>query len=120
MPLRDGACDVVVGDGFLSNMSYPEGYRTIKEELRRVLEPSGILAMRLFARRGQSEPPAEVLDAMRAGMIGSSSAFRLRLLISAQKDLNRARSWPTCGRPGTGPLGIRRGSPGLAAGPPVR
>jgi len=87
MPVRSGSCDVVIGDGFLSNMNYPEGYRAIKEELRRVLRPDGILALRLFGRRDPSESPAEVFGSMRAGLIGSFSEFRLRLMISVQKDL---------------------------------
>lgn len=87
MPVRSGSSDVVIGDGFLSNMSYPEGYRAVKEELRRVVRPDGILALRLFGRRDPSEWPAEVVESMRAGLIGSFSAFRLRLMISVQKDL---------------------------------
>jgi SAM-dependent methyltransferase len=49
LPLAAGSIDVALGDGVLSNLPYPDGYRALAAELARVLAPGGRAALRLFA-----------------------------------------------------------------------
>ena len=56
MPVRDAAYDFAVGDGFLTSVPYPNGFRAVVAELRRVLKETGTFVMREFARPETREP----------------------------------------------------------------
>ncbi len=84
LPRAARSFDVVVGDGCLSCLAYPAGYRAVAAELRRVLADDGLLLLRLFAAPPQPEPLAEVAAALRAGHIGSLHALKWRLAMAIQ------------------------------------
>lgn len=86
LPCAAGALDVVLGDGSLSNLRFPDGYRALAAELRRVLAPGGQVALRLFAAPARREPLAAVAADLHAGRIGSINALKWRLAMAVQPD----------------------------------
>ncbi len=87
MPVRDAACDVVVGDGNLTSLSYPDEYRAYASEIRRVLKDRGTLVLRLFARPERPEPLEGVFADLRGGRIGSASLLPWRIAMALHGDL---------------------------------
>jgi SAM-dependent methyltransferase len=84
LDLPDAGIDIALGDCFLSSTSYPEDYRAILRELRRVLRPDGRLVVRLFARPQAREEVADVARALWSARIGSMHALKWRLLMAVQ------------------------------------
>ena len=86
LPWPDGAFDVVVGDGCLSCLPYPAGYRELAAELARVLAPDGVAVLRLFAAPDRRESLDEVGAAIAAGTITSFHALKWRIAMAVQPD----------------------------------
>jgi SAM-dependent methyltransferase len=84
LPARPGGLDLVVGDGSLSNLAFPDDYRRLAAELARVLAPGGRVVLRLFAAPEAAEPVAEAADALRAGAFGSFHALKWRVAMAIQ------------------------------------
>ncbi len=84
LPLEDGAARLAIGDGSLSNLSFPRDYEALAEELARVLAPDGRVALRLFAAPPAPESLAEVGAALHAGRIGSFHALKWRVAMAVQ------------------------------------
>jgi len=84
LPAPDGAFDLVLGDGSLSNLAFPGDYRRLAAELGRVLAPGGRVVLRLFAAPVEAEPLGAVADALRAGAIGSLHALKWRIAMALQ------------------------------------
>jgi len=82
MPVRDGVCDVVVGDGNLTSLSYPSEYAALVRELRRVLRGEGVVVLRLFARPERPEPLDAVFADLRAGRIESPAVLPWRIAMA--------------------------------------
>lgn len=80
----DGWFDVVVGDGYFSCMSYPDGYRALAASIHRVLKDQGTLIVRFFVRPEASETLRDVFNDVTAGRIGSFHAFKWRLAMALQ------------------------------------
>lgn len=101
LPVRDRSLDLVLGDGLLNGLRYPEGYRALALAVRAVLKSGGILALRAFVRPLVSEDPRLVI----AEIVRSATfhQFKLRLLMAMQPspevgcDLSRVhRYWTAC------------------------
>ncbi len=86
LPLRDACCDVVIGDGSLSCVRYPEGLRAVAAEARRVLCNDGILVVRCYVQAERPERPEEVMADLFRGSIPSFHWFKFRLLMALQED----------------------------------
>ncbi|HTJ45246.1 MAG TPA: class I SAM-dependent methyltransferase [Kofleriaceae bacterium] len=71
LPLPDHAVDLVLGDGALCCVAYPDGYHAIARELTRVLAPGGRAILRLFASIDQE-----------LQIEGNFHAFKWRLAMS--------------------------------------
>ena len=82
MPVRDGACDVVVGDGNLTSLSYPGEYAAFADETRRVLREPGTLVLRLFARPERPDPLDTVFADLRAGRIREPALLPWRIAMA--------------------------------------
>ncbi len=87
LPVDDASCDMVVGDGCFITCQYPEGYAAVVRELRRVLKPGGLFAIRVFIRPDAAESLTAVFNDLRAGRIGSFHAFKWRLAMALHTDL---------------------------------
>lgn len=79
MPVRDAACDIVIGDGNLTSLSYPAEYLAFAGEARRVLKDTGTLVLRLFARPERPEPLDTIFSDLRNGRIATSSYLPWRI-----------------------------------------
>ncbi len=87
LPLPTASVDIVVGDGVFSQVSYPEEAAGLVEEIRRVLRPGGLFALRTFVRP-QSQPSVEqVFRHLEAGEYGSFHVFKWCLNMALQPSL---------------------------------
>ena len=79
LPLADASLDVVVCDGGLHLLDYPQGQSQLARTLARAIAPDGLFAVRLFVPPPQPETEAEVLAALLAGRIPDLNCLKLRL-----------------------------------------
>jgi predicted dehydrogenase/SAM-dependent methyltransferase len=84
LPFAPSSFDIVVGDGCLTSLAYPERQQLFLESLRTVLRPGGRLIMRFFVQPDRAESPDAVLQDLREGRIGSFHVFKWRLAMSLQ------------------------------------
>ena len=82
LPVRDRAIDLALGDGCLTNLAFPAGYRALAAELDRVLAGGGRAVLRLFAAPARAESIDEVAAAI--GAIAGFHAFKWRLAMAIQ------------------------------------
>lgn len=87
LPLKDGACDIVVGDGCFNVLAYPDGYGALLEALCRALGADGRLVVRFFIRPDRAEPAEAVLADLEGGRIAGFHAFKLRLAMALHGNL---------------------------------
>lgn len=97
-PLPGASIDLVVGDGCLTVVDFPEGLTRLLREAYRCLTGDGHLMLRLFCRPDAGEAPEQVIAALLSGKIGSIHAFKWRLLMAVQssddtRDVAVARVW---------------------------
>jgi hypothetical protein len=78
-PLSPRSFDIVIGDGVLSMLPFPEGYRRLAASVASLARPGATWNLRLFVRPDSPDPPEAVIDDLLANRIGSLHAFRLRL-----------------------------------------
>lgn len=84
LDLPEGSRDIVLCDGGLHLLSYPQGQHEIIRLLRRTLSHEGICIFRLFALPAQRENPDAVVQDLLDRQIGSLDIFKLRLSMSLQ------------------------------------
>jgi SAM-dependent methyltransferase len=97
-PLPSDRCDLVIGDGCLTVVEFPQGLSEVLGEVRRCLHAEGYLQLRLFCRPEVTETPDQVIAALLSGEIGSIHAFKWRLLMAVQgtdksPDISVAEVW---------------------------
>jgi hypothetical protein len=74
-----GPFDLVLGDGALSQLSYPDDYERLCQAMRSVTRPGGRWALRLYARPDAPENPERLLDDIGEGRLTNINEFKLRL-----------------------------------------
>jgi hypothetical protein len=79
LPCADQSFSAALGDGSLSCLEYPSGYRRILRELARTMEPGGRIALRLYSTPDQCESVAAVRDKTMTGRVGSIHALKWML-----------------------------------------
>ena len=92
-PGDPGQFDFAAGDGSLNVLAYAADYARLFERLRERVRDGGLVLLRVFCtpEPDQAETPAAVLEAARAGAIGSFHAFKWRLamaLVARQPQAN--------------------------------
>jgi SAM-dependent methyltransferase len=85
MPLEGGSCDIILCDGGFLVMDFPEGFRKLARELRRVLAENGVCAFRFFLQPETAESTDDLTADLRAGRIGGFHAFKLRAAMALQE-----------------------------------
>lgn len=83
LPLADGSFTAVIGDGSLSTICCPGDYRIFFAQVTRVLQPGGVLVLRLFLSPDKSEQRAALREDVLAGGCASFHAFKWRLAMAA-------------------------------------
>jgi SAM-dependent methyltransferase len=85
LPLHDRCCDVVIADGSLNCVPFPNGLRALAASVRRAMRDDGILAVRCFVRPASPERPEDIFADMLRGTIPSFHHCKFRLLMAMQK-----------------------------------
>ncbi|MDO8788355.1 MAG: class I SAM-dependent methyltransferase [Sulfuritalea sp.] len=83
-PFPDESFDLVIGDGCLTVIDFPDGLSRLLASVHRCLRCDGYLMLRLFCRPDIAETPDVVLAALHSGGIGSFHAFKWRLAMAVQ------------------------------------
>ena len=86
MPIRDAACDIVVGDSSVAHQPYPDTFFAVVGEVGRVLKDGGVLVTRAFTRPEEREPVEAIFDDLRNGRIGTLDFCRWRLAAALHGD----------------------------------
>lgn len=82
LPFREQSFSAAIGDGCLNALAYPSQYGRMFEELRRVLERGGRLALRTFVMPEEAETCETVCEQAMRAAIGSFHAFKWRLAMA--------------------------------------
>ena len=80
-PILDDSCDIVFGDGSLTQVRRADGV-ALARALRRVVRPDGLVLLRILTRPSPLETADAVWADLMAGRIGSFHVFKLRLLMA--------------------------------------
>ena len=82
LPQKDRSCDIVVGDGSINCLRYPDDFRMLARQVSRVLRDDGIFVSRCYIQPTVLEQPervfASILDSL------SFHHFKFRLLMAMQ------------------------------------
>jgi SAM-dependent methyltransferase len=89
LPIADGSCHVITGDGSANCVSFPEGLRRLAREALRILRPGGCLFLRCYAQTSPMEDAGDVLDGLSNGLYPNFHAFKFRFLMSMQQTAHR-------------------------------
>ena len=84
LPCENGSIDLIAGDGCFSALAYPNDYRVVAAELRRVLATGGRVALRMFVPPATRDDLETIASDLPAGRIGSFHAFKWRLAMALQ------------------------------------
>jgi hypothetical protein len=76
--------DVVIGDGSINTMRYPEEMRRLLAKLRMLARPGALLILRSFVRPTIPESMAALFQAAQSASAGSFHAFKFRLAMALQ------------------------------------
>jgi SAM-dependent methyltransferase len=84
--LDDSSLDMIVCDGGIGLLSYPQGQLALFSEIRRILAPNGIFTARLFTPGCHSETIDHIASDLDAGAITSLDVLKFRLWGALQAD----------------------------------
>jgi len=105
MPCPPASIDLVLGDGSLSVLSYPDGYLRLGRELQRLLRANGQCIIRCFVRPDTAETPERIFEDLLDGRIGNFHVLKWRLAMALQPGIQEGiavglvwsalnREWP--------------------------
>ena len=84
LPFLPGSFDIVIGDGCLSSLPYPQQQSEFLNLIKNVMQGDGVLIMRFFVQKDEPERPEAVFRDLAEGNIGSFHVFKWRLTMSLQ------------------------------------
>lgn len=84
LPLRESSCDMVIGDGAMNCLRYPDGFLALAASVHGALRPDGLFILRCYTQPATQETPEEVLADMRRDAIPTFHEFKFRLLMAMQ------------------------------------
>ncbi len=79
MPLENASLDMLVCDGGIGLVHYPQEQLALFSEVKRILVPDGIFTFRLFAPGCHAETIEQIASDLEAGAIPSLDALKFRL-----------------------------------------
>jgi len=86
LPLPNASRDIVMCDGGVHLLSYPDGQQKLALSLRRIVEPGGLCILRLFVPPVVRESGDQVLDDLLARRIANLNVLKLRLGMALQEN----------------------------------
>jgi SAM-dependent methyltransferase len=86
IPLRDGSRDIVLCDGGVHLIGYPNGHHNFVQSLHRIVVPGGLCIFRLFVTPQEHETADQVIRDLLDGRIFNLNILKLRLGMALQKD----------------------------------
>jgi SAM-dependent methyltransferase len=86
LPFESHQFDIVIGDGCLTLLNYPDQYRELARSINRILAPNGVWVMRQFCRPQQTESIDAVRDALWSRNVGNVHALKWRIAMSLHAD----------------------------------
>jgi SAM-dependent methyltransferase len=86
LDLPEGSRDIVLCDGGLHLMSYPDEQRQFFRVLSRIISDDGLLIIRLFTPPPKQESPDAILEDLLAGKISNLNIMKLRLGMSIMEN----------------------------------
>jgi len=89
LPFEPDSFDIVIGDGCLTSLKYPQLQLDFLNSLRKVMRRGGCLIMRFFVQKDEPERPEEVFGDLVAGRIGSFHVFKWRLAMALQNSAGK-------------------------------
>ena len=84
MTLPDGSHDIVLCDGGMELLKYPQEHRQLVRILRRVLSEGGLCILRLYVLPAQRESPETVLQDFVQGRVSNVNILKLQLGMALQ------------------------------------
>jgi hypothetical protein len=84
MTLPDGSRDIILCDGGMEQLQYPQEHGQLVRILRRVLSDGGLSIVRLYALPSQWESPETVLRDFVQGRVSNMNILKLRLGMALQ------------------------------------
>jgi SAM-dependent methyltransferase len=92
LPRPNSSCDVVIGDGSLNCLRYPDGFRAVAKNIRDLLHEDGVLLFRCFVQPVTKELPEEIFSDLVQARIPSINHFKFRLLMAMQPSIDQGIS----------------------------
>ncbi len=84
LPRPESSCNIIVGDGAINCLRFPDGFRALAKKVRDTLSDDGILALRCYVQPDIQEQPDDVLADIFRTTIPSFHHFKFRLLMALQ------------------------------------
>jgi hypothetical protein len=91
LALPEGSRDIVLCDGGLPLLAYPEEQRRLPRLLRAVLSDQGLCILRLYVPPPQRESPDAVLRDLLEGRIANLNVLKLRLSMALMESAEAGR-----------------------------
>jgi hypothetical protein len=85
LPQSPASCDVVVGDGSMNCVRYPDGFRALARSVLSVLRPDGVLLLRSFVQPEVKDSIEQVFSDLLQGTFPTVNHFKFQLLMAMQR-----------------------------------
>jgi SAM-dependent methyltransferase len=85
LPQAHGSCDVVIGDGSMNCVRYPDGFRALAKSVCGVLRPDGVLLLRSFVRPERKDSLEQVFADLFRCRFPTVNHFKFQLLMAMQR-----------------------------------
>jgi SAM-dependent methyltransferase len=79
IPLPSGQTDIVLCDGGLLLLDFPQGHEKMASELARILKPGGLAIFRIFTQPAEPESPGDVISDLMNHRIRDLNCLKIRL-----------------------------------------
>jgi SAM-dependent methyltransferase len=86
LPVEASSRDIVLCDGGLHVLPYPQGQRNLIQKLRQAMTPGGLCICRFYMPLDRRESPEAVMENLLAGKIPNLNILKIRLWMSLWRE----------------------------------
>lgn len=83
-PLPEAAADIILCDGGIALLGYPDEQQAFLREIGRVLRPGGLLILRCFLQGQNKQDPDDLFRQFEVGALDNALEFKFRLTFAVQ------------------------------------